>query len=231
MRCEEIKKNVLKIFEKIEEIKAKYKIEREIKIVGASKTFPPEDIECAFNSGIKIFGENRFQEWQTKALHLKHLPIEWHFIGTIQSNKIRKMVGNFSLIHSVSKLKHLEKFSSTAKELNTTSNLLLEVNIGKESSKSGFLEEELDQALELAEKLSNIRILGLMTIPPYSPDPKISIKYFEKVKTLFENYKKFNSKNVVMKELSMGMSEDFEYAIISGATIVRLGRIIFGERK
>ncbi len=231
MRCNEIKNNVLRIFEKVEEVKIKYKIDREIKIIGASKTFPPEDIECAFNSGIKIFGENRLQEWQNKAPHLKHLPIEWHFIGTIQSNKIRKMIGNFTLIHSVSKLKHLEKFSSIGKELNITSNLLLEVNIGRESSKSGFSEEELEKALELAEKLSNIRVLGLMTIPPYSPNPQNSIKYFEKMKTLFENYKKFNSKNVIMKELSMGMSEDFEYAIISGATIVRLGRIIFGERK
>ncbi len=231
MRCEKIKENVKRFFDIIDNIKLKYSIEREIKIVAASKTFPPKDILCAYEAGIKIFGENRFQEWEIKSQALNNKGIEWHFIGTIQSNKIRRMIGKFKLIQSVGKLKHLEKINRVSEEFNLKTNILLEINIGRESTKSGFFREEIDDVLKKTLEFRGVKILGFMTIPPFSEKPEDSQSYFIEMNKIFEQYKNYRAENIEIKELSMGMSNDFEYAIINGATIIRPGRVIFGERK
>jgi pyridoxal phosphate enzyme (YggS family) len=207
--------------------------ESEIKIVAVSKTFPPDFIKFAYEGGIRDFGENYVQEALKKINELKELKITWHFIGHLQKNKAKLIPGNFDYLHSLDSielLKELEKRCSAAqKEIKA----LVQINIGKEQTKSGIMPENVfeffEKALEFEPKY--VKICGLMVIPPPPKDKEDSRKYFRELMKIKEECARKGIPENMLAEISAGMSDDFEIAIEEGATIVRLGRAIFFERE
>jgi pyridoxal phosphate enzyme (YggS family) len=207
--------------------------ENEIKIVAVSKTFPPDFIKFAYEGGIRDFGENYVQEALRKINELKELKITWHFIGHLQKNKAKLIPGNFDYLHSLDSielLKELEKRCSAAqKEIKA----LVQINIGKEQTKSGIMPENVfeffEKALEFEPKY--VKMCGLMIIPPPPKDKEDSRKYFRELMKIKEECARKGIPENMLAEISAGMSDDFEIAIEEGATIVRLGRAIFFERE
>jgi hypothetical protein len=192
----------------------------EVTLVAVTKTFPPEAIRAAFEAGIRDFGENRVQEAEPKIEQLRELSPTWHMVGHLQTNKAKTALQLFDIIHSIDSIKLAEALSRrTEKKIP----ILLEVNLSKEASKYGFTEEELPQAITQVSSLPNLEIKGLMTMAPYVEDP-------EEVRPIFRRLRELRDK-VGLEQLSMGMTDDFEVAIEEGATIVRIGRAIFGERR
>ena len=200
----------------------------EIQLVAVSKTHPPELIREAYEGGQLAFGESRVQDALPK---LDTLPteIEWHFIGHLQTNKIRKVVGRFALFHGVDNENLAAQINRIAGELGVTANVLLEVNVSGEESKFGFAPENLPAALENLAPLPFLRIRGLMTMAPYSDTPDEARPYFAKLRELRNRLA--SQTGLPLSELSMGMSGDFEQGIAEGATIVRVGSAIFGSRE
>ncbi|MDT7906596.1 MAG: YggS family pyridoxal phosphate-dependent enzyme [Candidatus Calescibacterium sp.] len=207
--------------------------ENEIKIVAVSKTFPSDFIKFAYEGGIRDFGENYVQEALKKINELKELKITWHFVGHLQKNKAKFIPGNFEYLHSLDSielLKELEKRCSAAqKEIK----VLVQINIGKEQTKSGIMPENVfeffEKALEFEPK--HVKICGLMVIPPPPKDKEDSRKYFRELMKIKEECARKGVPENMLAEISAGMSDDFEVAIEEGATIVRLGRAIFFERE
>lgn len=199
----------------------------EVRLVAVSKTNPPEAIREVFEAGQRVFGESRVQEALPK---LDALPpeIEWHFIGHLQTNKSRKVVRRFALFHGVDNQNLALQINRIAGELGVTANVLLEVNVSGEESKFGFDPKTLPAALEVLLPLPFLRIQGLMTMAPYSDDPETARPYFAKLRELRDRLAAETGNP--LPELSMGMSGDFEQGIAEGATIVRVGSAIFGER-
>ncbi len=198
----------------------------DIRIMGVTKTVEVNRIREAISAGLRLFGENRVQEGIPKIEALSDEDVEFHFIGVLQSNKVRKAMNYFSAIHSIASLKLATKADRIAGEMGINYPVFFELNLSGEGSKSGFQEDEFNMALEELSMLKNIKPIGLMTIPPLETDPR---PYFVRLREILYKVKPFFGPE--FKELSMGMSDDFEVAIEEGATIVRLGRIIFGERK
>lgn len=203
-----------------------------VKLVAVSKTKPAEIILEAYNSGQKIFGENRVQE-----LIEKHsiLPgdIEWHMIGHLQSNKVKYFIHFVSLIHSVDSFKLLKVINVESEKQNRITKCLIQVHIASEESKFGFSEDEVCEMLDSAEfrKLHNVRICGLMGMASFTDDVFQVRREFKRLNSFFCDIRaKFFQTDESFKELSMGMSGDFKIAIEEGSTIVRLGSLIFGER-
>lgn len=199
-----------------------------VKLVAVSKTKPVEDIKEAYDCGIRDFGENRVQELLTKYDEF-HNDVRWHLIGHLQVNKVKYIVGKVFLIHSLDSVKLLKELEKRYAKENLYADALIEINIGREESKSGILLENLDELLSECQKCSNVRIKGLMTVIPIG-DEESNKKYFSQMKSLFEKLKVMNLKNVEMKYLSMGMTGDYKTAILEGANIVRIGQGIFGKR-
>ena len=201
----------------------------EILLVGASKMNDAAACREAIAAGIDALGENRVQELLGKYAQGAYEGASLHFIGHLQRNKVRQIVGKVSLIHSVSSLELLEEIQRQAEKQNLVQSILLEVNIGGEESKSGFAPEALEAAARRAAELPNLSLEGLMTIPPIQTVPHENLPYFQQVYRLYIDIgeKVFHNK---LKYLSMGMSDDFEDAIAAGATMVRVGSAIFGER-
>ena len=201
----------------------------EILLVGASKMNDAEACKEAVAGGIDALGENRVQELLAKYAEDAYVGAPLHFIGHLQRNKVRQIVGKVDLIQSVGSLELLEEIEKWAAKLELVQSVLLEVNIGGEESKSGFAPEELESAAEAALAYPHIRVLGLMTIPPVETESGGNVPYFEKVRDLYVdmNAKLFHNE---FKYLSMGMSGDFAEAIRCGATMVRVGTAIFGAR-
>jgi len=201
----------------------------EITLVGASKMNDAAACREAVAGGIDALGENRVQELLKKYAENAYVGAPLHFIGHLQRNKVRQIVGKVDLIQSVGSLELLAEIQRCAEKLGMVQDVLLEVNIGGEESKSGFAPESVYAAAEQALELPNIRVLGLMTIPPVEVNPGDSTQYFEKVRALYVdiNSKLFHNK---LECLSMGMSGDFAQAIRAGATMVRVGTAIFGAR-
>jgi len=199
----------------------------EIKLVAVSKTYPPETIREATEAGQNVFGENRVQDALPK---IDALPktLEWHLIGHLQSNKVRKVVGRFSLFHGVDNTSLALQMNRVAGELGVTASILLEVNISGEESKFGFAPGSLPTALESLLPLPHLRIEGLMTMAPFSENPESAGPVFEGLRKLRDALSR--SSGHPLRELSMGMSGDFEQGIAEGATIVRIGSAIFGAR-
>ena len=227
----DIRSNVEKIKEKIK--KAAEKVGRnpkEIILLAASKTQPPEKIIQAYEAGIRYFGENRVQEGMKKIDQLKDkLPdAHWHLIGGLQTNKAKYAVRYFELIHSLDRKELADELDKRAKKIGKVQDVLIEVNIGEEESKYGVKPDQLEELFKYALEKENLNILGLMCIPPYFEDKEKSRPYFKRLREmkneLEERYK------VKLPHLSMGMSHDFDVAIEEGATIVRIGTAIFGER-
>ena len=203
--------------------------EEEVTLIAVSKTKPLSMIEEAYDAGMREFGENKPQEMRDKAREL-HSPVHWHMIGSLQTNKIKYVVGTACLIHSVDSVALAAAIEKEAAKKEQVTDILLEVNIAKEDSKHGFLEEEvLPAVLEIA-KFPHLRIRGLMTVAPYTENAEENRIYFRKMKELLVDIKAKNIDNVFMDSLSMGMSSDYEVAIEEGATMVRIGTGIFGER-
>ncbi len=220
----------LTIPERIEKIKEIIYKECEnpdrIKILGATKGIDIERVKIAYECGIKIFGENRVQEAENK-IRIFDKP-EWHMIGHLQTNKVKKAFNLFSVIESVDSFKLAQEIDRIGNKMNKKIKILIEVNTSGEETKYGFKREEILRDFEKFLDLKNIEIKGLFTIGPYPPEEKKSRKSFSDLRELRDYLEK--EYNLNLQELSMGMSEDFIYAIKEGANIIRLGRILFGER-
>ena len=202
---------------------------KSILLVGASKMNDAAACREAVEAGIDALGENRVQEMLAKLAEHAYDGAPLHFIGHLQRNKVRQVVGRVSLIHSVSSLELLEEIDRQAEKRELIQDVLLEVNIGGEESKSGFAPEELFAAAERAREFSHVCVRGLMTIPPVECTPHGNLPYFEKVYRLYVDISRDLYDNG-FAYLSMGMSDDFEDAIAAGANMVRVGSAIFGRR-
>jgi pyridoxal phosphate enzyme (YggS family) len=204
-----------------------------VALIAVSKTKPVEQIRWCFESGQIDFGENYVQEANQKQKDLSELPIRWHFIGKLQKNKVKFVVGQFALIHSVDSLALAQKISQKAAELKLRQKILLEVNLGDESTKSGFAVAEVPAILAEISKLDHLEVAGLMALPPLQNDPELTRPFFRELKTLFESLKTQlpPEQRSPWQYLSMGTTGDFKVAIEEGANLVRVGTAIFGERE
>lgn len=198
-----------------------------VMLLAVSKTFPAEAVREAYAAGQIAFGENYVQEGVQKVLDLRSLPLEWHFIGPIQSNKTRDIAGHFAWVHGVDRLKIAERLSAQRPPHLPLLNICLQVNISGEDSKSGVAPDDVEALARQVAALPNLKLRGLMAIPAPQDDPAEQRKPFARMRALFE---KLNAQGLQLDTLSMGMSHDFPAAIAEGATIVRIGTAIFGSR-
>lgn len=201
----------------------------DITIIAVSKTKPAEMVEELTKIGVTNFGENKVQEMCRKIESIDK-PLNWHLIGHLQRNKVKYIVDKAYMIHSVDSLRLANEIQKEALKAGVSCKVLVEVNIGGEESKNGITAEEAPELVKAISKLSNVKIMGLMTVAPPAKESEDNRKYFAEMKKLFEDIKSMDIPNVEMKELSMGMTGDFEAAIEEGATMVRIGTAIFGER-
>jgi len=201
-----------------------------VRLVAVSKTFPLEAIRAASQSGQLDFGENKIQEAQAKILAAGSLPLRWHFIGHLQSNKARKAGALFDVIHSIDSVDLLRTVDEAVAEKGRHVEVLIQVDLARESTKHGAPESEVPAIIEAALGCRALRLSGLMMLPPAVADPADARPYFAAVRDLRERYVAQGVPAANLTELSMGMSHDFEVAIEEGATIVRVGSEIFGER-
>lgn len=237
MSNQDIKDAIFKIKNNIEKIvkhsqKQGGKFDTSVKLLSVSKKQSAEKIRAAFEAGQIDFGENYVQEAELKHLELVDLPITWHFIGKLQKNKVKDVVGKYELIHSVDSLSLAEKISQKAKEKNINQKILIEVNIGDELSKTGFSQLELLEQFNLLTKLPHLVLSGLMILPPMRENVEEMRPFFKELRSLFEILKNrlIEAEKGQWLYLSMGTSHDYEVAIQEGANIVRIGTAIFGER-
>ena len=201
----------------------------EVTLIAVSKTKPVEMLKEAYDAGARVFGENKVQEIVDKYDQMPS-DVKWHMIGHLQRNKVKYIVGKVELIHSVDTYRLAEEINIQAKKQNVIVPILVEVNIAHEESKFGISAEDAILLVEEISKLENIRIKGLMTIAPYVENPEDNRLYFRKIKQLSVDITNKNIDNVFMEILSMGMTGDYMVAIEEGATMVRVGTGIFGER-
>ena len=203
---------------------------KEIKLVAATKMNDASRVREAIAAGVDICGENRVQELQEKLAQGAYDGCPLHFIGHLQKNKVKNIVGKVELIHSVDSVSLAQEINRRAAALGITQDILLEVNIGAEENKSGFAPDELAGALDEIAQFSSVRVLGLMAIPPICASPEENRPYFAQMKQLFIDIGQKKYDNVCMLLLSMGMSADYEVAVEEGASLVRVGTGIFGAR-
>jgi pyridoxal phosphate enzyme (YggS family) len=199
----------------------------EVTLIAVSKNFPVEDIRIAWEAGQRHFGENRWQEAETK-IPLLPSSLQWHCIGSLQRNKVRKVLPHFCLIHSIDTLRLAAYANEVAKEEGLYPAVLLQVNLAGELTKGGFSLEDLEREAEALFALDRLEIQGLMTVPPPVEQPEQARAWFSGMRQLRDTFSQHYS--VPMPVLSMGMSGDFEVAIEEGATHVRVGSAIFGHR-
>jgi len=208
----------------------------DVTIIGVSKTFPAEAIRAAYSFGLRDFGENRVQEFEGKHPMLDELDASWHLIGHLQSNKVRRAVQLFGAVDSVDSLSLAEKLNSICAELAAGHpgrlTVLMEVRLAPEDSKNGVLPEDLPALVEAVLDLSHLEIRGLMAIPPFFEDTERVRPYFKKLRELRDDMRArfVPGDSPLLRELSMGMSHDFEIAIEEGATQIRVGTALFGSR-
>lgn len=226
-----IKENLIDTYKTIEESAKKASRNKEdITLIAVSKTKPIEMLEEAYGAGIREFGENKVQELTDK---YEKLPkdIHWHMIGHLQTNKVKYIVDKAYLIHSVDSIKLAKEISKEAVKKNVVSNVLIEVNMAEEESKFGVSKDDTLPLIEEIAKLPGIKVRGLMTVAPYVEDAEENRLIFCKIRQLFIDIKEKNIDNVSMDFMSMGMSGDYSVAVEEGATHVRVGTKIFGERE
>ncbi len=200
----------------------------EVRLVVVSKTHGPDRIEEAAQCGLQLFGENRVQEARQKS-PLCRTGLEWHLIGHLQRNKVRDAVALFTMIHGVDSLRLLEAIDAEAALQGRDVPVLLQVNIAQEASKYGLAVDEVAGVLEAAKELMHVSIEGLMTVPPFEPDPEATREHFVGLRNWRDRWAA--QSGFPLTELSMGMSGDFEVAVEEGATLIRVGSAIFGSRK
>ncbi len=199
----------------------------DVRLIAVSKTYPPDSVNEAAACGLSVFGESRVYEAEAK---ISRCPghVEWEFIGHLQRNKVRQAVTLFRKIHAVDSLALLNKINSSAELLGSTVSVCLEINVSGEASKYGLAPEGVPDVLEAATNLLHVDVIGVMTIPPFSPDAEQARPYFRKLRELRDSWSA--QSGFALSELSMGMSGDFEVAIEEGATCIRVGTAIFGSR-
>ena len=202
-----------------------------VRLVAVTKYVKADGVRQAVHAGVTICGENRLQEAQEKMRDLGDQPgVNWHFIGRLQRRKLKSIVGRFALIHSVESLEQIEEIDRRAEDLRVRQSILLQINVGNESTKGGFSPSGLLDVLPNMPKFCHVMICGLMGIPPREEDPEAVRPHFQKLKQLAEEITALKLSGVHMTELSMGMSNDYTIAIQEGATLVRVGTALFGER-
>ena len=201
----------------------------DVTLIAVSKTKPVEMIRELMAIGVQDFGENKAQELKEKSEQIPE-PLHWHFIGNLQTNKVKYVVGRACLIHSVNSLHLAEALQREAEKKQLVCQVLVEVNIAQEATKSGIGEEDAVQLVRQVSQLPNLEVRGLMAIAPPVESPEENRPYFREMKRLAGEIEKLELPRVQMKELSMGMTGDFEVAIEEGATMVRVGTAIFGQR-
>lgn len=201
----------------------------DVTLIAVSKTKSVPMLQEAYDCGCRDFGENKVQELIDKYDKLPQ-DIRWHMIGHLQRNKVKYIIDKAYLIHSVDSLRLAQEISKEAAKIKRTVSILIEVNVAEEESKFGVTCEDACQLIEEIAKLPNLRVKGLMTIAPYVENAEENRQYFEKLRQIYVDIKSKNIDNVYMEVLSMGMTGDYEVAVSEGATYVRVGTGIFGER-
>jgi len=196
-------------------------------ILAVSKLQSVEKIRKLYTTGQRLFAENYVQEAVEKQKQLADLKIEWHFIGHLQKNKAKLVVGNFTYIHSVDSLELAQTLDHAARMKNLTQKIFVQINLAREESKGGIHQEDLSHFLEKSAFLGNIQVVGLMTMPPLFDDPQRARPFFRELRELLKIHQ---AKCPQLQKLSMGTSSDYRIAAEEGSTIVRLGTILFGER-
>ncbi len=223
-------KKLAKLWQKIMESLDKVGRRKEdLHLIAVSKTRSAEEIRMLYELGQRDFGENKPQELRDKQPYLP-ADLRWHMIGHLQSNKLKYVVGKCALIHSVESIKLADEIQAFAQKQALTADILLQVNIAGEASKQGFSEADLSEAVKRIAEFPNIALRGLMTVAPYVEDPERNRGIFQKIRQISVDIRAKNYDNVTMDILSMGMSGDYQVAIEEGATHIRLGTAIFGER-
>ncbi|GJL79235.1 MAG: YggS family pyridoxal phosphate enzyme [Nitrospinaceae bacterium] len=203
---------------------------KSVRLVAVSKTVTEDKIIEAQKAGANLFGENRVQEALEKINHLGRDGFAWHLIGHLQKNKVKHVIGHFDLIHSVDSVDLARVIDEKSRARSLVTRILIQVNVSGEASKSGVAPEDLEATLRAVSKMQAVRVEGLMTIPPFAPDPEQSRDVFSQLLGLRDQMAELAIEGVYLQELSMGMSHDFPVAIEEGATLVRVGTAIFGER-
>jgi PLP dependent protein len=202
----------------------------EIRLLAVSKTFGLEDIRAAYEAGQRDFGENRVQEALQKMGGSSDLQIRWHLIGPLQSNKVRKAAAHFAWIHAIHSVDLLRQVDAAAEEAGVRPGVLVQVDLAGEPSKHGAPASAVRPIIQAAASCRAVRLAGLMLLPPYFEDPEMVRPYFRQLRELRDALRDEGTDPALVRELSMGMSHDFEIAVEEGATIVRLGTAIFGGR-
>ena len=227
-----VTENLKMVEEKIQEAcKRSGRNRDEVTLIAVSKTKPVEMIYEAMESGIKVFGENKVQELTEKQKIITEPLLDWHLIGHLQRNKVRQIVGKVKRIHSVDSIRLAKQIQSEFEKAQQIADILIEVNVAKEESKFGFLPEETEDAIREISQFPNIHVCGLMTIAPFVDNAEKNRVHFQELKKLLVDINNKNIDNITMSELSMGMTGDYEVAIEEGATYVRVGTGIFGNRQ
>ncbi len=222
-----VKENLEEVLCRIEKVRARAGLEQKVTLVAVSKTVDPGRIREAYEAGARAFGENRVQEMLQKQPLLPE-NIEWHLIGRLQKNKIKYIINKTVLVHSVCDFSQAAEIDRLSKKQGIVTKCLIQVNIGREESKAGVDKDELFSFIHRLSEFQNIRIEGLMAIPPPGTEAEDSRVYFREMRRLYENLPE--QENVARKWLSMGMSQDYEAAVEEGANMVRVGSYIFGKR-
>ncbi|MEX0994685.1 MAG: YggS family pyridoxal phosphate-dependent enzyme [Balneolaceae bacterium] len=202
----------------------------DIMLVAVSKTKPVQAIKTAYECGQIHFGENRARELQDKMGQIDIDPLRWHFVGPMQTNKIKYMVERVDWIQSIYKIKYLKEIEKRASRIDRVIRTLIQINISKEDQKQGCTPSRLPEILEYAQSLKHVRVCGLMGMATFTTEPEDVRGEFKYLKELYEEHQSFNNGSVNLEHLSMGMTNDFEVAIEEGATMVRIGTAIFGKR-
>lgn len=216
----------MSIEEKVQQILKELK--EDVKLIAVSKTRTVEEMEQAYKIGIRDFGENKVQELVDKYDKF-HKDVHWHLLGHLQTNKVKYIVGKVHLIHSLDSIKLLEEIEKRFKAKDAIANVLIQINIGKEESKTGIYLNELEEILNKCEQCTNIKVKGLMCIIPKGTEEE-NRKYFREMNDIFQELKGKNYKNISMDILSMGMSGDYKIALEEGSNMIRVGQGIFGPR-
>lgn len=203
----------------------------EIKLMAVTKTVEPEYINYAISQGIYLIGENKVQEFMSKKEFLNLENCEAHLIGHLQTNKVKKIVGEVSMIQSLDSLHLAEEISNRSKALGIVTDVLIEVNIGGEDCKTGLEMSKLEELIYAAAEMPGIKVKGLMTVPPFSEDSEQARGFFKNMYKLFIDMRSKKIDNISMDILSMGMSGDYCQAVEEGSTLVRVGSAIFGNRR
>ncbi|TKJ34523.1 YggS family pyridoxal phosphate-dependent enzyme [bacterium (candidate division B38) B3_B38] len=229
--AEEIKGNIHRVKERI--ARAALRAGRdpdEIKLVAVSKSFGLEHIRAAIASGITILGENKVQEAHQKIPHIE-AGVSWHMVGHLQSNKAKRAAELFDMIHSIDRLSIAEKLNRHLAALSKRMEVLIQVDLAEEETKFGIPEAELEELVKRVGEMENLTLKGLMIMPPFFSNPEDGRPYFQRLRQLLARLNRRGVVSSELKELSMGMSHDFEVAIEEGATMVRVGTAIFGPRE